>query len=230
MARPKKLNFRLIEKAALGVAAVVSAYLFFQNQQLRQQGVAVVGVYDGDTLILADNKARVRLRHVDAPELEYCGGPQAKEVLTKLVEGKKVIIKEQIPDSGGRAMALVYIGNKLINLEMLKSGWARYHHDQSTQADKLKAVADQVKAERQGLFSPLCYQTENLAKPDCLIKGNKDKNSPKQLYYFPGCAQYDFTIVEKDLGENWFCSEKEAQQAGFTRSATCPAKWYAVPS
>lgn len=208
----------------MGVAAVASSYLLIENHLLKDQGVLVKAVYDGDTMILVQNDERIRLRHIDAPELEYCGGPQAKQTLEKLVLGKKVTIREQIPDQRGRAMALVYAGRRLINLEMLKSGWVRFHHDQSTQADKLKAAGDQVKAEAKGIFSLLCYQTTNPDQPECLIKGNRDKNSPDQLYYFPGCGNYGNTIVEKDLGEAWFCTEAEAQAAGFTKAATCHGK------
>ena len=64
-----------------------------------------------------------------------------------------------------------------------------------------------------GIFSSRCYQTENL------------QNSPLQNYYFPGCPQYKTTIMEKDLGEAWFCTEKEAQAAGFTRAKNCPEKF-----
>jgi len=33
-------------------------------------------------------------------------------------------------------------------------------------------------------------------------------------------------MVEKDLGEDWFCSEKEAQAAGFTKPKNCYGKIY----
>jgi hypothetical protein len=105
---------------------------------------------------------------------------------------------------------------------MLASGWARYHSDNTSKKDILKNVSDKAKDNKIGIFSSLCYQTQNPDNPKCNIKGNIDKNSTKRLYYYPGCAQYEFTIVEKDLGENWFCTEKEAQAAGFTRSQTCP--------
>lgn len=185
----------------------------------------VIGVIDGDTLVL-EGKARLRLRHIDAPELEFCGGTQAKDLLEKLVNNKKIIFKEKILDTQGRAMALVYLDDKLINEEMLKSGWARYHSDQTSVTKELKTVADQAREEKIGIFSPLCYQTKNIDNPKCVIKGNTDKNSNMRNYYFPGCPQYEFTIVEKDLGENWFCTEKEAQTAGFTRAKNCPERKY----
>lgn len=182
-------------------------------------GIRVIGVIDGDTLVL-EGKVRLRLRHIDAPELAYCGGEEAKNLLTELVGGKSVRVEEKILDQQGRPMALIYAGNTLINQSLLESGWARYHSDTTSEAENLKAAADKAKDAKQGLFGK-CVQAENPDNPQCNIKGNVDKNSDKRLYYLPGCAQYKFTLVEKDIGEDWFCSEKEAQAAGFTRAATC---------
>ena len=208
------------------IPSLILNLFLFQKSQKSNQGILVIGVIDGDTFVL-DGKTKLRLRHLDAPELEYCGGQEAKEFLGDLVLDKKVIIQEKIlAQSGGRPMALVYIGDKLVNEEVLRAGMARYHSDKSSQKDVLKSAADLAKEEKLGIFSSQCYQTENLDNPDCLIKANIDKNSDLRNYYFPGCAQYDFTIVEKDLGEDWFCNEKEAQAAGFTRSKTCFDKKY----
>lgn len=199
---------------------LLNGWQFFQNKSL-SKGTLVIGVIDGDTIVL-EGKTRLRLRHIDAPELEFCGGTEAKETLEKLVLNKEIIFKEKILDTQGRAMALVYLGNKLVNEEMLKSGWARYHSDQTSVTKKLKTVADQARSKKIGIFSSLCYQTKNTDNPKCVIKGNTDKNSKMRNYYFLGCPQYEFTIVEKDLGEDWFCTEKEAQEAGFTRAKNCP--------
>ncbi len=180
----------------------------------------VVGVIDGDTLVL-DGKVRLRLRHIDAPELEFCGGEEAKQLLTELVSGKAVRVEEKILDQQGRPMALVYVANTLINQSLLASGWARYHSDQTSQTEQLQSAANAAKESRLGVFSPQCYQKENPDNPKCNIKANIDKSTKVKKYYLPGCAQYQFTIVEKDIGEDWFCSEKEAQAAGFTKAATC---------
>jgi len=142
-------------------------------------------------------------------------------LLTKLTKGKRVIVKEQIIDQYGRPMALLYVNNNLINLEMLKSGWVRYHSDNTSQTESIKRIADETKKSKIGIWSSKCYQTINPDNPKCNIKGNTDKNSSARNYYFSGCAQYEFTIVEKDLGEAWFCTEAQAKKAGFTRAATC---------
>jgi len=194
-------------------------YLFKENKKLTQ-GMKIIAVLDGDTILL-ENKVRVRLRQIDAPELKYCGGNEAKELLTKLVLNKNITLTENILDQQGRPMALIYVGNKIINQQMLESGWVRFHHDQTFANEELKKIAEKIKNDKKGIYSEKCYQTENKENPKCNIKGNVDKNSTKRLYYYPGCVNYKFTIVEKDIGESWFCTEKEAEAAGFTKSKTC---------
>jgi len=207
-----------------GLALAASLFLnvfLYQKTKKMEAGILVIEVLDGDTFLL-DGKVRVRLRHADAPELSFCGGAQAKKLLTNLVKEKKVVLQEQILDQYGRPLALIYAGNTLVNLEMLKSGWARYHHDNSSQKSVLEEAAAAAQKEARGIFSPLCHQKENRENPACQIKGNIDKRTGLKKYFFPGCAQYDFAIVEKDIGEAWFCREEEAQKAGFTRAETCP--------
>lgn len=94
----------------LGLSLALNAFLLN-----RPPGdlIKALGVIDGDTIVL-DGKVRLRLRHVDAPELEYCGGEEAKKWLEDLVSGQNVRIEEKIMDQQGRPMALVYVGNSLI--------------------------------------------------------------------------------------------------------------------
>lgn len=210
----------------IALPSLILNLFLLQKRPISDQSILVIGVIDGDTFVL-DGKTRLRLRHLDAPELDFCGGQEAKEFLEDLVLDKKVIVQEKIlAQSGGRPMALVYIGDKLVNEEILKAGWARYHSDKSSQRDILKQAGSKAKEQKLGIYSSECRQTENPDNPDCQIKGNIDSNSDRRNYYFPGCSQYKFTIVEKDIGEGWFCTEKEAKEAGFTRSKTCFDKKY----
>ena len=181
----------------------------------------VLEVLDGDTLLL-EQDVRLRLRHVDAPELEFCAGPESQQFLEKLVKGKRVVIKEKILDQRGRALSLVYLNGELINRLILEQGWGRYHHDVSSVEADLKQVGDQAKVDKLGLYAPRCYQTENPDNPQCNIKGNIDPSTGTKIYHLPGCVHYQTTIVEKDRGEEWFCSEKEAKKAGYVRSNRCP--------
>jgi micrococcal nuclease len=195
-------------------------FYLLRRQGGESPGIRVIGVIDGDTLVL-EGKVRLRLRHVDAPELDYCGGEEAKRTLEGLVNQRKVVIREKILDQYGRPMALVYQNGVLVNLKMIQSGWARYHSDQTSATQVLKQAARNARAQKLGIFGPECRQNTNAERPDCRIKGNIDKSTRKKLYYYPGCAQYRFVVVEKDIGENWFCSEEEARRAGFAKAKTC---------
>jgi len=212
--------FSILALGILLISSLVTNFILLQKNQKLGTGIKVIGVIDGDTLVL-DGKVRLRLRHLDAPELEFCGGNEAKDLLESLVKDKKVVLEEYILDQQGRPMALIYVDSKLVNQELLESGWARYHSDKTSRTEELKQVADEAKDSKRGLFGPQCYQTENLEKPECNIKGNIDKNTKTRLYYYPGCAQYEFAIVEKDIGEDWFCTEREAKEAGFEKAKTC---------
>ncbi|ESY72619.1 succinoglycan biosynthesis protein exoI [Mesorhizobium sp. LNHC252B00] len=54
----------------------------------------------------------------------------------------------------------------------------------------------------------------------CDIKGNISINSGQRIYHMPGQEFYSRTIIRPEFGERWFCSEAEAQAAGWRR-----AKW-----
>lgn len=210
----------------LGVGLLVSllanAY-FWKKGMIWQDGTEVLGVLDGDTLVL-EGKVRLRLRHADAPELEFCGGKEAKALLKELVEGERVRVRERVLDQRGRPLALIYVDDTLVNKEMVESGWARYHHDTSDMEEILKAAGQRARKEELGVYNRRCRQQEkNLENPECNIKGNIDNtDSSIKRYYIPGCVHYKTTIIEKDIGEQWFCSEKEAREAGYVKGGRCP--------
>lgn len=47
----------------------------------------------------------------------------------------------------------------------------------------------------------------------CLIKGNISHNG--RIYHIPGSPTYESTKIDESKGERWFCSEEEAQAAGW---------------
>lgn len=209
----------------LSLALLIPSLLFnfyFLSLDKSDFSILVLEVLDGDTLLL-EQDVRLRLRQLDAPELEFCAGEESQAFLEDLVKGERIVIKEKILDQRGRAMALVYLDGQLINQLVVEAGWGRYHHDQTSATDILKELGDKAKADRIGLYSPECYQTENLENPKCNIKGNIDpSNRNNKIYHLPGCVHYHTTIVEKDRGEEWFCTEGEARKAGYVKSGRCP--------
>ena len=190
-------------------------------QQSEERGLRVIKITDGDTFVL-EGGVRVRLADINAPELEFCLGQEAKKRLKELILGKIVQLPFTRPDKFGRLLALVYQGDVWVNQVMLAEGLGRYDSTQTikTKDQQLLAAAHQAKKEKRGVYSPRCTQKEP-PNPRCPIKGNIEKHYRHKIYHLPGCSGYNTVVVERDRGERWFCSEAEAQAAGFHRSEKC---------
>ena len=54
-------------------------------------------------------------------------------------------------------------------------------------------------------------------RPGCNIKGNINDRG-EYIYHMPGQKYYSRTVISTSRGERWFCSEEEAQAAGWRRA------------
>ena len=86
----------------------------------------VVEVIDGDTLRLNDGSV-VRLLSIDAPEKGEYYYADAKNKLAELVKGRRIrlIRDESDRDRFGRLLRYVYVDDVLVNLELVKEGYAK---------------------------------------------------------------------------------------------------------
>lgn len=176
-------------------------------------------VFDGDTLETAE-KQYIRLSGIDAPEMGRCGSTEAKQELERLVMKKPVYIKI-LYHLGSRQTGLIYTIHGSVNTAMLASGWA-VKYDRDTPNDPaMQKATDEARAGRRGIFSALCTQPTNPTRPDCAIKGNNPYRDGTKTYHTPNCPGYTFTKVELYKGDQWFCTEKEAKQAGYTKAKGC---------
>jgi endonuclease YncB( thermonuclease family) len=209
----KKVLAAAAASATLGTSALALKNLPYYI------GEKVVEVVDGDTFIIA-NRQPIRLYGLNAPELSYCLGPEAKRALSTLVLGKRVFVREPLSDGNGRVMALVYVDNTLVNAALIQAGLAAYHRQGGSETPALKTASDYARAHNLGIFSPQCYQIQP-PDPKCAIKANDDERTGKKLYFTPSCNYYSLVAVQKYRGDRWFCTEKAAQAAGFTKSSDC---------
>src|SRR6266849_4724470 len=95
----------------------------------------VVRIVDGDTIHvrLSDRVEKVRYIGVNTPEVhhprkgEEPGGREAAQVNRELVEGKRVRLELDVQsrDRYGRLLAYVWVGDTMINAELVRLGYAQ---------------------------------------------------------------------------------------------------------
>jgi hypothetical protein len=60
-------------------------------------------------------------------------------------------------------------------------------------------------------------QSASAPNQDCPIKGNVNGKG-ERIYHMPGDRDYDRIVMDLSKGKRWFCSEAEAEAAGWRRS------------
>ncbi len=97
----------------------------------------VIMVMDGDTVMVlrGNQKIKVRMANIDAPEKDQTFGKQARDSLQELVGKKTVQIDSQAIDQYGRMVGLISVDGRNVNQEQLKRGMAweysHYHSDKT---------------------------------------------------------------------------------------------------
>jgi endonuclease YncB( thermonuclease family) len=193
-----------------------------------------VNVIDADTWEVA--QTRIRLFGIDAPEVDQactrpdgtlwaCGEWATGQVVARY-QSQPVRCTPLDRDRYGRTVARCTIGGQDVARQMVRDGWAfayrRYAMDYDLD-EKAAAVAGRGlhAAESQ---SPAAFRQARPPPPqaapraECAIKGNISAKGT-QIYHLPGQADYDRTRIRTEKGERWFCSEADAQAAGWRRAA-----------
>ena len=112
-------------------------FLFYQTCIAIEKGI-IVNVVDGDTVhLLNDNeeKLKVRLQHIDAPELDQSYGKESRFVLEKLILNKKVTVIGDKKDKYKRLLGVISLDEVDVNLEMIKAG-AAWHFKKYAKFDQ----------------------------------------------------------------------------------------------
>lgn len=216
----------LLAAGAISAIAGSAGYFWLRTGGLKEIQVpayTVTKVYDGDTFETKEKQV-IRLANIDAPEMGSCGSEEAKTELEKLILNKPVYLKIVYKDEFLRLVSWVYAGDSAVNLKMLESGWAYYRNRVGSDDVRLQKAAELGKNKKIGIFSKLCTQEINPKQPDCVVKGNIRQGDSQKIYHFPGCGQYNNSLVQLYMGDQWFCTEKEAGASGFIKGADCFGK------
>lgn len=115
----------------------------------------VVGVKDGDTVVLLIHKREVtvRLQGVDCPEKKQAFGERAKQFTSDFCFGKTVSLDSTGVDRYGRVLgAIILDDGRNLNVELVRAGMAwwykRYSKDET-----LERLENEARAKRIGLWS-----------------------------------------------------------------------------
>ena len=197
--------------------------------------IGSVRAIDGDTLEFSDQ--RVRLHGIDAPELhqkcwlegsKWACGEESLRALQNLIDGADVKCQKIDRDRYGRIVARCHSNGHDIGHAMIVSGMALAYRKYSrlyTGAEGA-AKANKVGIWKSNFIEPWLWRRgkrffDRLSrnKKNCLIKGNISRSGTR-IYHTPGSTYYGRTRITEGRGERWFCSEKEAIDAGWRKSRT----------
>jgi len=114
----------------------------------------VTSVHDGDTFTginEANEKVKIRLDAVDAPELSQPHGQASRKVLGDKVFGKVVTVITKKHDRYGRTIGHVLVDKRDINLQLLEEG-AVWHYEQYDHNKRLREAEASARSAKKGLW------------------------------------------------------------------------------
>lgn len=199
----------------------------------------VARVIDGDTFELADGDV-VRMLGIDAPEEGACYYQESKDALSKLIEGKQVELRSDVTgaDDFGRLLRYAVLPSRaplgnatLVDEYMVKNGYATVRSNPRDRLyfgllleEKEQAVRAKVGMWNACEYDPGEHTQTDVPAPNamCTIKGNISEDGFGKTYFINGCNNYNQVKIDPDRGEEYFCTEAEAVEAGFRKSRYCP--------
>jgi endonuclease YncB( thermonuclease family) len=220
---------------SLAIGTLLMGGVMTNNSAQATEITGIATVIDGDTIDI--NGHRIRLHGIDAPESrQLCQsndgtnwkcGQMSTSMLREKVEGKPVSCRARDIDRYGRTVAQCVQGKEDINAWMVASGWAvayrRYSMDYVALEEAAKINTVGIWASR--FVMPWDWRrgkrmasTKIEALGVCAIKGNISR-AGKRIFHVPGGRWYERTTIDEDKGERWFCSEEEAETAGWRKSS-----------
>jgi micrococcal nuclease len=148
---------RLLRFVALMVAALLMKRGVLSLGATRHYSVVgrVVAIADGDTLTVLDGakqRHRIRLAEIDAPEKGQPFGTKARENLGSKVFGKAVRVEVVDIDAYHREVGRIYLGERLINREMVQDGFA-WDYRAYDKAGEFGGVEADARRHRRGLWA-----------------------------------------------------------------------------
>lgn len=216
----------------------------YDSAELDKNPQLVTEAIDGDTIAIEPEGERIKIRllGIDSPEKGECYFEESKNFAKNLLEDSYIKLVKDVSekDDYGRLLRYVILQNEdsekdniIVNEYLLQWGYAEIL---PSSKDKLyrqlfNIAQGEAKAEKRGIWAECkdpddttkFHQTDtNPENPECNIKGNISEKGYGKIYLVPGCDNYNTVKIDPRKGEKYFCTEQEAEQAGFRKTTNCP--------
>ena len=199
----------------------------------------VVDVSDGDTITVLDEQKRqhrVRLEGIDAPESAQDFGSLAKESLSDMVSGKRVMVTSSKKDKNGRMLGRVTLNGKDVGQEQINRGLAWFYRQYAVELPADVAAAYELSETRARQKKRKLWTDASPVPPWDFRRGKTTKasgvkpttatatgpiigNRSSKIYHMSNCPDYS-KVSERNRVP--FKTEAEAQAAGYRKAKNCP--------
>lgn len=173
-------------------------------------------------------------------------GVVARDELADHIGRHEISCTGTATDRYGRTLAICHLGAEDLNAWMVRQGFALAYVRYSKRYSPLEANAREAKRGLwAGAFiAPWDWRhrnrhtvilgslsvsvgaqkvllsgsaSPNAPSPACAIKGNVNRKG-ERIYHEPGQMHYDAVNMKRGSGKRWFCSEAEAEAAGWRKA------------
>lgn len=207
--------------------------LIFALSVITTAAAAEVRVVDGDTIKL--DGVNHRIFGIDAPEhgqkcnrangKQWRCGKAATSAMRDLVDGKAVTCEVHLYDDFDRPVSTCHAGDVDVGEAMVRKGlaWAFIKYETPFVAIEADARREKIGVWEATSQAPWDFRSARWeaaeqdvppnVDPRCRIKGNISDRG--KIYHAPWSYSYEATRINTAKGERWFCTEKEALDAGW---------------
>jgi endonuclease YncB( thermonuclease family) len=162
----------------------------YAREPIRTVTGSVTKVSDGDTIQIItpeQTKLRVRLYGIDAPETSKIDqrtsrvnkpgqpyGKESREALDRKITGKQVRLDIIDIDQYKRMVGMIWIGDRNINLEMVKEGYAEAYRDYLKDPYRIQFIRaeKEAKSAKRGIWALPGYERPKDFRKRLKIRGS----------------------------------------------------------
>ncbi|MGH9906188.1 MAG: thermonuclease family protein [Pyrinomonadaceae bacterium] len=137
--------------------AAIVALVIAVNVQAETIDGRVVGITDGDTITVLDEKRtqhKIRLSGIDAPERRQAFGKVSKQNLARMVFQKEVAVEYKKRDRNGRIVGKVFVDGNDICIRQIEDGLAwhfKKYEDEQPALDRVSYGRAEANARAAGI-------------------------------------------------------------------------------